>query len=239
MLHRTTQHPLGLSSPAMAKAKPDAEFFRRPPLQARSRELVARLLGATCTLLERDGLQRLTTNHIAREAGVDVASLYQYFASKEALLYTLAEQWTEQVQGVYTRHLETMGSAPPPQGLLASLRAVFNELNELPRGDWNWRHLAPAMAIVPVLRELEAAHETRTAQFWVSWLRHHGVDWEASRLEAFARMFYVQIDSAYTLAGRLPPEQGQWIRHWQRRQSIALLRECFPRRGGRSVTAPS
>jgi AcrR family transcriptional regulator len=222
----------------MPKAKSEAEFFRRAPLQARSRELVARLLGATCTLLERDGLQRLTTNHIAREAGVDVASLYQYFASKEALLYTLAEQWFDQVQAVYARHLEAMATEPVKQGLLPSLRAVFTDISSLPRYEWNWRHLAPAMAVVPVLRELEAAHETRTVQFWVFWLRYQGVGWETSRVEAFARMFYMQIDSAYKLAGRLPPEQAQWIRHWERRQTIGLLRECFPRRRARPLPQP-
>ncbi|MFT3956722.1 MAG: TetR/AcrR family transcriptional regulator [Piscinibacter sp.] len=212
----------------MPKPAPDEAFFRKPPRQARSRELVARLLGAARSLLERDGLQRLTTNHIAREAGVDVASLYQYFGSKEAVLYTLAEQWVEQVQAVYARHLGLLDGG---HSLVVSLRAIFAELDGLPDSDWNWKHLAPAMAVVPVLRELEAEHEARTAHFWMAWLRRHGVPWDDTRLEAFARMFYVQIDSALTLAGRLPGAQAHWVRRWQRRQSIALLRECFPRRG--------
>lgn len=219
----------------MTKPVPDEPFFRKPPRQARSRELVARILGATRELLERDGLQRLTTNHIAREADVDVASLYQYFASKEAVLYTLAEQWVEQVQAVYARHLAQLGDGGT---LTGSLRAIFAELDGLPGSDWNWKHLAPAMAVVPVLSELEAEHETRTARFWMAWLRHHGVRWDDTRLEAFARMFYVQIDSALTLAGRLPRAQANWVQRWQRRQSIALLRECFPRRHAMPCLAP-
>lgn len=214
----------------MPSPKPDAaEFFRREPRQARSREMVARLLAAARALLERDGLQRLTTNHIAREAGVDIASLYQYFASKEAILYTLAEHWVVQVQGVYARHREHF-SAEPRAPMLQSLRDIFNELEGLPGNDWNWKHLAPAMSIVPVLCELEAQHETRTAEFWSAWLREYGVRWDAPRLDAFARMLYVQIDSALTLAGRMTPEQARWVHRWQRRQTFALLRECFPRR---------
>lgn len=206
---------------------PDEAFFRKLPRQARSRELVARILGATRDLLERDGLQKLTTNHIAREAGVDVASLYQYFGSKEAVLYTLAEQWVQQIQAIYARRLATLEQ---DTALVASLRAIFAELDGLPGTAWNWKHLASAMAVVPVLVELEAEHETRTAQFWMAWLRRHGVAWDDARLEAFARMFYVQIDSALTLAGRLPAEQARWVQRWQRRQTLALLRECFPRR---------
>lgn len=209
----------------------EEEFFRRPPRQARSRQLVARILGATRELLERDGLQKLTTNHIARAAGVDVASLYQYFASKEAVLYTLAEQWVQQVQAVYARRLAAMAQET---ALVGSLRAIFAELDGLPGTDWNWKHLAPAMAVVPVLRDLEAEHETQTAKFWMAWLRGHGVRWDKVRLEAFARMFYVQIDSALTLAGRMPPAQAHWVRRWQRRQTVALLRECFPRRRDRT-----
>ncbi|MGA0612424.1 TetR/AcrR family transcriptional regulator [Caldimonas sp. KR1-144] len=212
------------------RTEADSSFFRREPRQARSREMVTRILAAARVLLERDGLQRLTTNHIAREAGVDIASLYQYFASKEAILYTLAEQWVQQVQGVYARHRAAFASGDDKTPMLRSLRDVFDELEGLPGNDWNWKHLAPPMAIVPVLRELEAEHETVTAAFWAAWLRHHGVSWPDERLEAFARMLYVQIDSALTLAGRMPPEQARWVRRWQRRQTFALLRECFPRR---------
>jgi len=205
-------------------------FFRREPRQARSREMVARILAASRTLLERDGLQRLTTNHIAREAGVDIASLYQYFASKEAILYTLAEHWVQQVQAVYARHRETFASDARAKPMLQSLRDIFVELEGLPDNEWNWKHLAPPMSIVPVLRELEDEHETVTASFWAAWLRRQGVDWPDAQLEAFARMLYVQIDSALTLAGRMSAEQGAWVRRWQRRQTVALLRECFPRR---------
>ncbi|MGE0082514.1 MAG: TetR/AcrR family transcriptional regulator [Thiohalomonadaceae bacterium] len=179
--------------------------FRTEPRQARSLASVARILQAARTLLEQDGFQRLTTNHIAHEANVDVATLYQYFVSKEAILYTLAEQWIESVHALYSRHLAALRETT---SMLDSLRAIRRDLDAMPDTQWNWTHLAPVMPIVPVLAELEAEHETRTARFWMTWLRHYGVDWDADRLEAFARMLYVQSDSAMTLAGRLPPRAG-------------------------------
>ena len=124
----------------MPKQPPDEAFFRKPPRQARSRELVARLLGAARTLLEREGLQRLTTNHIAREAGVDVASLYQYFGSKEAVLYTLAEQWVEQVQAVYARQLAALGEGPT---LVASLRTRGIRCGDIHKESWGLRTSIP------------------------------------------------------------------------------------------------
>lgn len=213
---------------AQGAADDDAaeSFYRRLPRQARSRERVARILQATRTLLERDGLQRLTTNHIAREAGVDIASLYQYFSGKEAILYTLAESWVRGVQAIYERHQALIRAGQP---LVTTLRAIGAEIVATPDTDWNWRHLAAPMMILPRLRELEAEHEALTTAFWTAVLRWYGATGSAARVEALARMAYVQTDSALTLAARLPPEQAALVWRWQRRQAVALLREVLPR----------
>ena len=63
---------------------------RRVPTQARRRRRVEDILDATERLVVRHGVDALTTRDIAQAAGVPVASLYQYFADKEALLLALA-----------------------------------------------------------------------------------------------------------------------------------------------------
>ncbi len=65
---------------------------RRPPKQSRARATVADILAATARILERDGYEAVTTNELARVAGVGVGSLYQYFATKEAVVEALQEQ---------------------------------------------------------------------------------------------------------------------------------------------------
>jgi AcrR family transcriptional regulator len=67
----------------------------REPRQQRAREKVELILEATMRLLERDGLAALTTNAVAAKAGVSIGTLYQYFASKEAILDELARRETE------------------------------------------------------------------------------------------------------------------------------------------------
>lgn len=52
---------------------------RRPPIQARAQATVADILASTARILEREGYDALTTNAIARVAGVGIGSLYQYF----------------------------------------------------------------------------------------------------------------------------------------------------------------
>jgi AcrR family transcriptional regulator len=62
---------------------------RKTPRQERSRATVEALLEATTDILIREGYAKLTTNRIAERAGVNIASLYQYFPGKEAIVAEL------------------------------------------------------------------------------------------------------------------------------------------------------
>lgn len=71
------------------------EKTRRTPRQPRSEATVEAILEASFQLLERDGVEGLTTNHIAERAGVSVGTLYQYFGGKQAILAALAQRRAE------------------------------------------------------------------------------------------------------------------------------------------------
>ena len=62
---------------------------RKLPSQERSRFTVDAILEAAADILVREGYARLTTNRIADRAGVNVASLYQYFPGKHAIVAEL------------------------------------------------------------------------------------------------------------------------------------------------------
>ncbi|HZT77280.1 MAG TPA: TetR/AcrR family transcriptional regulator [Vicinamibacterales bacterium] len=62
---------------------------RKAPRQDRSRATVEALLEAAADILVRHGYAKLTTNRIAERAGVNIASLYQYFPNKEAIVAEL------------------------------------------------------------------------------------------------------------------------------------------------------
>ena len=65
---------------------------RKRPSQERSRFTVEAILEAAADILVREGFARLTTNRIADRAGVNIASLYQYFPGKEAIVAELRRQ---------------------------------------------------------------------------------------------------------------------------------------------------
>ena len=70
---------------------------RRVPRQERSRRRVEGILDAAARLVVERGVEALTTRDIAQAAEVPVASLYQYFADKEAVLLALAARDMEEM----------------------------------------------------------------------------------------------------------------------------------------------
>ena len=66
--------------------------MRKTPKQGRAAETVETILDATAQLLEKSELREVSTNHIARKAGVSIGTLYQYFSNKDELLWSLAKR---------------------------------------------------------------------------------------------------------------------------------------------------
>lgn len=64
---------------------------RKRPKQSRSAELVRAIREACLRILEQEGPDQLTTQRIADVAGVNIASVYQYFPNKEAVLAEVFE----------------------------------------------------------------------------------------------------------------------------------------------------
>ena len=85
---------------------------RKAPAQERSRVMVEAILTATARVLLRVGYDRCSTNLVAREAGVSVGSLYQYFPSKEAVVVALAEREMAAVEAELTPRMAALADAP-------------------------------------------------------------------------------------------------------------------------------
>ncbi|WP_278257717.1 TetR family transcriptional regulator [Nocardioides convexus] len=88
---------------------------RRLPTQARSRERVERILDGAAQLVVTEGVDGLTTRSIADTAGLPVASLYQYFADKEAVLLALCERDMAEMDDQVAADLAALGE--PDHGL--------------------------------------------------------------------------------------------------------------------------
>lgn len=71
--------------------------MRKAPRQARSREMVERIIAAGRGVLVKDGYDAFSTNRVATAAGISPGSLYQYFPDKAAVLDVVIDRHWEQV----------------------------------------------------------------------------------------------------------------------------------------------
>lgn len=65
--------------------------LKKQAKQARSMATVRAIAEAATYILKRDGARGFTANKVAERAGVNIASFYQYFPNKEALLFYIAQ----------------------------------------------------------------------------------------------------------------------------------------------------
>lgn len=93
---------------------------RKLPRQERARATVEAILQAAAYILEHEGWDSFTTNRVAEKAGVNIASLYQYFPNKSALVEELRHRHIEEAQAA----LRT-ASAESRDPLAAMVRALI------------------------------------------------------------------------------------------------------------------
>lgn len=86
--------------------------MKKQPKQARSQDTVDVLLEGTARILRREGRKGLTTNRVAKVAGVSVGSLYQYFPNKESLVDALRERYGAKFQERTSHEFETLVQLP-------------------------------------------------------------------------------------------------------------------------------
>src|SRR5688572_25334848 len=70
--------------------------LRHTPKQTRGQRKVEHILRSAEALFAEVGFENATTNAIATRAGVSIGSLYQFFASKEAILHAMTERYLSQ-----------------------------------------------------------------------------------------------------------------------------------------------
>jgi AcrR family transcriptional regulator len=102
-----------------------AESVRRNPIQKRSRDTVRAILEATARILVDDGLEAATTNRIAKDAGVSIGSLYQYFGSRDAIVAALAQQHADEMLALLTEHAGVIAVLSPKQAVEAFVAAMI------------------------------------------------------------------------------------------------------------------
>ena len=118
----------------MTAARPTerAPTTRRAPVQRRSRERVGRILDAAADLVTEQGVDELGTRSIADRAGVPVASIYQYFASRDEIILALVQRDTREMDEQVSAALDALESPTLRSLITATMRAFVGVYHRRP-----------------------------------------------------------------------------------------------------------
>ena len=99
--------------------------MRKTPKQDRAAETVETILDAAAQLLERSELREVSTNHIARKAGVSIGTLYQYFSNKDELLWSLAKREYIRIAKQLVQQIDEVSAESMPETSRAIVKLLI------------------------------------------------------------------------------------------------------------------
>lgn len=95
--------------------------LRKEPHQERARITMEAIIVAATRVLEREGLERLTTTRIAEVAGVSVGSLYQYFPNREAIVGAIIDRQLDSMLRAFRELVATFSGLALEAGVTSVL----------------------------------------------------------------------------------------------------------------------
>ena len=136
----------------------DVSLPRRRPVQQRSRDRLKKILDVAASRIALHGSDQLKMSDVAESAGISIASLYQYFPDKSAVVRALAEQYNAQSRQCIEEALQDVTT---PAQLEAAYIELLDQYFAMVRDEPVIRDIWSATQADKQLRSLELA-ESRT-----------------------------------------------------------------------------
>ena len=145
------------------QAEQTSSGTRRRPKQARGLETYEHILVTAEKILVRDGFKGFTTVSIAREGGINVATLYRYFSDKQEILVAMFERLNAEREAASRDIVEAMHRGMPWR---EAIEEGFRNLVEIRRQNPGMAALSLAMSTTPSLAGLQRRFRQSNARIF-------------------------------------------------------------------------
>jgi AcrR family transcriptional regulator len=107
--------------------------LRRVPKQERSRDRIDEILKVSMDLIGRKGIDAVTMKEIAALSGGPIASVYQYFPNKSAIIGMLYERYVDEVRSFVFDHIKGIRTSEEAlEAAIALFDFYYHQMRERP-----------------------------------------------------------------------------------------------------------
>lgn len=199
---------------------------RKKPSQQRSRETVNKILDAARSLLKETddpGASRLTTHKIAREAGISVGSLYQYFPNTEAIIFEVYREILDTVHRILDEYDSVAYLSLPREEFFSKLNRAITRAEPDTEIVLAMLHVSKKYSM---LEEIERQHAERTAERIAGFLKHFGSTWSMKKLKRLVLFLYYMDHGTWMYRDHVNPSTKE-VLDWEVGVINHMMMQCF------------
>jgi AcrR family transcriptional regulator len=186
--------------------------LRREPTQDRSAERVERILAETERLIEEDGFDSIAIAEVARRAGVNIATFYQFFPNRHALIRRIAERHIAIIRELVDGRIAHLANQGGDEELVNELvEATYDYLRRTPSYVEVWSGMQGDKA----LKALDIEDTIHTANALAVVLRRRKSLLSDVRARRIALNLVLMASNVFRFASHCSPAEGR-----------ALVDEC-------------
>ncbi|MGE6743293.1 TetR family transcriptional regulator [Allorhizobium pseudoryzae] len=182
--------------------------LRRVPKQDRSRERIDEILKVAMELIGKKGIDAVTMKEIASLSGGPIASVYQYFPNKSAIIATLYDRYLSQVKSLLARGLEGVHS---PADVGRAAEALLDVYSLFVHSNPSIQDLVNAIQADKMLADMDVAATREIAAAFCQATEHFVEESLRERYRCTAFMMCHLTVSVVRLLLKVSPEEGQRI----------------------------
>ena len=136
---------------------------RRVPQQPRSRKKVTTILNTAMRLFQESGMDQVSMREIAREADMPIATVYQYFPNKQAIVRQIWENYTSAIDRLLETELGSLRVEPTSQTVQRVVDRIEDSMADYYRRNPAFAEIRRCVDATPDLRRLNLEDTLKVA----------------------------------------------------------------------------
>ncbi|MAY63933.1 MAG: TetR family transcriptional regulator [Rhizobiales bacterium] len=192
----------------METAPVQARRMRRKPKQLRSQSRVEDILAAAMELVGEKGIAALTMREIANSAGIALASIYQYFPNRSAVIATLYQEVSRQTREHVAAQVAQVSSV---EHILEAAYAAVDMFYERMRANPAIPDLMVAIQGDKTLLDMDIEETKLQAEIFTEGTRRFVAEEDRADFDRAARILFHLAGATVRLSLRMEPEAGDRV----------------------------